>query len=85
MTTLLTRYTATVTAVLAAIVITGLTGFALDHSSADTLPKGTVEVGELDPLAVGGLPVAALPTVEIVGHRDVMLADTAANAAGSQG
>jgi len=85
MTTLYTRYTRTIAAALASVVIVGLTGLTLDRGHEGALPKGTIEVGEPQALAIGDLVVATLPAVEVIGSRDVMLADTDANDAGSQG
>jgi hypothetical protein len=67
-------------AAFAAVVIVGLTGLTLDRGYAGDLPKGVIEVGEPQTLAVGDLLVATLPTVEVIGTRDVQLADAAAHA-----
>jgi hypothetical protein len=67
-------------AAFAAVVIVGLTGLTLDRGYAGGLPKGVIEVGEPQTLAVGDLLVATLPTVEVIGTRDVQLADAAAHA-----
>ncbi|HEY7740641.1 MAG TPA: hypothetical protein VIB01_08520 [Steroidobacteraceae bacterium] len=85
MTTLYTRYTRTIAAALASVVIVGLTGLTLDRGHAGALPEGTIEVGEPQALLIGDLVVATLPAVEVIGSRDVMLADTDANDDGSQG
>jgi hypothetical protein len=85
MTTLYTRYTRTIAAALASVVITGLTGLTLDRGHEGALPKGTIEIGELETVMVGDLNVATLPAIEVIGSRDVLLADTDANDAGSQG
>jgi len=67
-------------ATFAAIVIVGLTGLTLDRGHAGTLPQGVIEVGEIETLAVGGMLVATLPAVEVVGAREVQLADAKAHA-----
>lgn len=85
MTTLYTRYTRTIAAALASVVIVGLTGLTLDRGHEGALPKGTIEVGEPQALMIGDLVVATLPAVEVIGSREVLLADTEANDAGSQG
>lgn len=78
MTTLFNRNTRI--AAFAAVVIVGLTGLTLDRGHASTLPQGVIEVGELETLAVGGTLYAMLPAVEVVGTREVQLADVAARA-----
>jgi hypothetical protein len=78
MKTLFNRHTGI--AAFAAVVIVGLTGLTLDRGYAGDLPKGVIEVGEPQTLAVGDLLVATLPTVEVIGTRDVQLADAAAHA-----
>lgn len=71
-----------VTAAIAAIVVVGLSGLTLDQGHAGALPQGVVEIGELETLQVGGLAIASLPEIEVIGSRDVQLADfEAANAA----
>jgi hypothetical protein len=85
MTTLYSRYTRTIAAALASIVITGLSGLTLDRGHEGALPAGTVEVGNLEAVMVGDLNVAVLPAVEVIGDRDVMLADNEAGDAGSEG
>lgn len=85
MTTLYTHYTRTIAAALASVVIAGLTGLTLDRGHEGALPVGTIEVGEPQTLSIGDLVVATLPAVEVIGSREVMLADTDANDAGSQG
>ncbi len=85
MTTLYPRFTRTVTAALASVIITGLSGLTLDRGHGGALPAGTVEVGELEAISVGELNVAVLPAIEVIGHRDVMLADIDASDAGSEG
>jgi hypothetical protein len=85
MTTLYTRYTRTIAAALASLVIVGLTGLTLDRGHDGALPKGTIEIGEIQTLSVGDLVVATLPAIEVVGSREVLLADTDASDDGSQG
>lgn len=72
-------------ATLAAIVIVGLTGLTLDRGHAGALPQGVIEIGELEAVMVGDLNVAVLPAIEVIGSRDVQLADVEANDAGAQG
>ncbi len=67
-------------AAFAAIVIVGLTGLTLDRGHAGALPQGVIEIGELEAVMVGDLAVATLPAVEVIGARDVQLADLAGNA-----
>ena len=67
-------------AAFAAVVIVGLTGLTLDRGHTGTLPQGVIEIGELETLAVGGTLYAMLPAVEVIGSRDVQLADVAAHA-----
>jgi hypothetical protein len=69
----------TLVAAFAAVAIVGLTGLTLDRG-AGGLPEGTIEVGELQTLAVGGTLYAQLPAVEVVGARVVQLADAADHA-----
>jgi hypothetical protein len=85
MTTQYPRTTSTITAALASIIITGLSGLTLDRGHEGALPAGTVEVGELEAISVGEFNLAVLPAIEVVGHRDVMLADNDASDAGSEG
>lgn len=72
-------------ATLAAVVIVGLTGLTLDRGHAGALPQGVIEIGELETVMVGDLNVAALPAIEVIGSRDVQLADVVANDADTQG
>jgi len=67
-------------ATLAAVVIVGLTGLTLDRGHAGALPKGVIEVGEIETLSVGGTLIATLPAVEVIGAREVQLADAKAHA-----
>jgi hypothetical protein len=67
-------------AAFAAIVIVGLTGVTLDRGHGGALPKGVIEVGNPEALAVGGLVVAQLPAVQVVSTRVVQLADAAGHA-----
>lgn len=82
MKTLFNRNTAIAT--FAAVVIVGLTGLTLDRGHEGALPKGVIEVGAPTTLAVGDTLVASLPAVEVIGQREVTLAD-AADHAGPQG
>lgn len=73
-------------AALAAVVVVGLTGLTLDQGHAGALPRGVVEFGELQTLQVGGMTVATLPEVQVIGRRDVKLADIeATEVAGTRG
>ncbi len=67
-------------AAFAAIVIVGLTGLTLDRGHEGTLPKGVIEVGNPETLSVGNLIVAQLPVVQVIGAREVQLADAVAHA-----
>ena len=67
-------------AAFAAVVIVGLTGLTLDRGHAGSLPQGVIEVGDIQTLAVGGTLYAMLPTVEVIGARDLQLADVAVHA-----
>ena len=62
-------------AAFAAVVIVGLTGLTLDRAHEGALPRAIIEVGQPETLAVGDLLVATLPAVEVIGMRDVQLAD----------
>jgi hypothetical protein len=67
-------------AAFAAIVIVGLTGLTLDSGHGGALPTGVIEVGNPETLSVGDLIVATLPAVQVIGTRDVQLADAVAHA-----
>jgi predicted transcriptional regulator len=67
-----------VTAAAVAIVIVGLTGLTLDQGHAGGLPRGVVEIGELETLSVGEIVIAALPEIQVIGSRDTQLADVEA-------
>lgn len=67
-------------AAFAAVVIVGLTGLTLDRGHAGSLPQGVIEVGNLETLAVGDTLYAVLPAVEVIGTREVQLADVAIHA-----
>jgi hypothetical protein len=75
MNTLYRNYRTLTVAAMAAIVVVGLTGLTLDRGHAGALPRGVVEIGELQTLQVGNLAVAVLPEVQVIGSRDVQLAD----------
>jgi len=62
-------------AAFAAVVIVGLTGLTLDRGHEGALPKGIVEVGNLEAVMVGDVTIASLPAVEVIGQREVQLAD----------
>ena len=66
-------------AAFAAVVIVGLSGLTLDRGYAGGLPKGVIEVGTPVTLEVGGTIIASLPAVEVIGSRDVHLAEVAAH------
>lgn len=70
----------TLVAGFAAVAIVGLTGLTLDRGNAGGGPAGVIEVGTLQTLAVGGTLYAQLPAVEVIGSRDVQLADVTAHA-----
>ena len=72
------RNTRSAAATMAAIVVVGLTGLTLDQGHAGALPRGVVEIGELQTLQVGNLTIAVLPEVQVIGSRDVQLADVEA-------
>jgi len=67
-------------AAFAAVVIVGLTGLTLERGHDGALPRGVIEVGNPTTLAVGDLIVAQLPTVEVIGTREVQVADAKAHA-----
>lgn len=74
------------TAAMAAVVIVGLSGLTLDQGHGGALPRGVVEIGELQTLQVGDLAVAVLPEIQVIGSRDVQLADVdATEADGTRG
>ena len=85
MNTLIYRNYRSFAASLAAVVIVGLTGLTLDRGHGGALPTGTVEIGELTTVMVGETALAALPAIQVIGSRDVQLADRDANSADSQG
>jgi hypothetical protein len=64
-------------AAFAAVVIVGLTGLTVDRSYESALPKGTVEIGELQPVLTDDFAIAMLPAVEVHGARVTQLADVA--------
>ena len=78
MTTLFNRNTGI--AAFAAVVIVGLTGLTLERGHGGALPRGVIEVGNPTTLAVGDLIVAQLPAVEVIGTREVQVADPKAHA-----
>ena len=61
-------------AAFAAVVIVGLAGLTLDRGHEAALPKGIVEIGNLEAVMVGDLTIATLPAVEVFGSRVVRLA-----------
>jgi len=67
-------------AAFAAVVIVGLTGLTLDRGHEGALPKGVIEIGSLETVMVGDMTIATLPAVEVLGAREVQLADVAVNA-----
>ncbi len=67
-------------AAFAAVVIVGLTGLTLERGHGGALPRGVIEVGNPTTLAVGDLLVAQLPAVEVIGTREVQVADAKAHA-----
>jgi len=67
-------------AAFAAVVIVGLTGLTLDRAHNAALPQGVIEIGTLETQMVGDLAIASLPTVNVIGARDVQLADVAVHA-----
>ena len=78
MTTLFNRNTGI--AAFAAVVIVGLTGLTLERGHGGALPRGVIEVGNPTTLAVGDMIVAQLPAVEVIGTREVQVADAKAHA-----
>lgn len=72
-------------ATFAAVVIVGLTGLTLDRGHAGALPQGVIEIGELETVMVGDMNIASLPAVEVIGSRDVQLADVETTDADTQG
>jgi len=67
-------------AAFAAVVIVGLTGLTLERGHGGALPRGVIEVGTPTAVAVGDLIVAQLPAVEVIGTREVQVADAKAHA-----
>jgi len=65
---------------LAAVVIVRLTGLTLDRGHGGALPQGVIEIGNPETLSVGDLIVATLPAVQVVGAREVHLADAVVHA-----
>ena len=70
----------TAIAAFASVVIVGLTGLTLDRGHEGALPKGIVEVGNLEAVMVGDVTIASLPAVVVIGSRDAQLADATAHA-----
>ena len=85
MTTQFNRSYRTIASAFAAVVIVGLTGLTLDRGHAGALPAGVIEIGELETVMVGDLNIASLPAVEVIGSRNVQLADVDAIDADAQG
>jgi hypothetical protein len=54
----------------AAIAIVSFSGLVLDQAHVAAAPAGTIEVGELTPIGVGGMALAALPEVVVVAKRE---------------
>jgi hypothetical protein len=54
---------------LSAVVIVGLSGLVMERAHHGALPIGTVELGELVPVSVGGEPIAQLPEVVVTAPR----------------
>ena len=67
-------------AAFAAVVIVGLSGLTLDRGHEAALPTGVIEVGAPVTLEVGGTIIASLPAIEVIGQREVQLADVADHA-----
>lgn len=85
MKTLIKRNYRTIVAALAAVAIVGLCGLTMERGHMGALPAGVVEIGELETQEVGGLTVAVLPAIEVIGDRDVQLADVETADVGNQG
>jgi len=47
-----------------AVLVVALSGAVLEFGHIGALPQGTVEVGELVPLSVGGQPIGQLTSAE---------------------
>jgi hypothetical protein len=54
---------------LSAVAILGLSGLVMERGHQGALPAGTVELGELVPVSVGGEPVALLPELVVTAPR----------------
>jgi hypothetical protein len=54
---------------LSAVAILGLSGLVMERGHQGALPVGTVEIGELVPVSVGGEPVAQLPELVVIAPR----------------
>jgi hypothetical protein len=54
----------------AAVAIVSFSGLVLDQAHIAAAPRGTIEVGELTPVAVGEMAFAALPEVVVVAKRE---------------
>ncbi len=80
-----TRRNPFIVAALAAVVIFGLGGLTPETGDDAALPKGVIEIGELEAVMVGDLNVAVLPAVEVLGSRTVQLADIEPAHDGAQG
>jgi hypothetical protein len=55
----------------AAVAIVSFSGLVLDQAHIAAAPRGTIEVGELTPVAVGEMAFAALPEVVVVAKREM--------------
>jgi len=53
----------------AAVAIVAFSGLVMDQAHLASAPAGTVEVGELTPVADAGMTIAALPEVLVVAKR----------------
>jgi hypothetical protein len=54
----------------AAVAIVSFSGLVLDQAHLAAAPRGTIEIGELTPVAVGEMTLAALPEVVVVAKRE---------------
>lgn len=54
---------------LSAVAILGLSGLVMERGHHGALPVGTVELGELVPVSVGGEPLAQLPELVVTAPR----------------
>lgn len=74
------RKSRAVAVALAAFAMVALSGLTFEYGHQGALPKGVIEVGELQQIVVG--EIAMLPGIEVIGRRASLLAGEAGAADG---